>query len=133
MRDVHLIVIHHSASPLTTTVEGIRRWHVEGRSWSDIGYHGVIEGDGKWKPGRPFERMGAHAKGANRGSIGICVVGDNTKSGQEWTPLQISGLADALGFLVQQFPGCRVAGHREVGTTKTKCPGLDVRELLGIA
>ena len=132
MRLIDLIVIHHSASSLKTTIHDIRKWHVEERGWSAIGYHGIMHADGSWHPGRPFDRMGAHAKGANRNSIGICVVGDNTKRSSEWRPEQVSALSEYVYFLTQQFPGARVAGHREVGTTKTECPGLDIRELLGI-
>ena len=64
MRDINRIMLHCSA-----TVEGkdysvdtIRKWHVDGRGWSDIGYHYVIQLDGTISQGRPITRAGAHIK-----------------------------------------------------------------------
>jgi N-acetylmuramoyl-L-alanine amidase len=45
------------------------------RGWSDIGYHFLIYLDGSLHEGRPIERVGAHCKGHNEGSIGIAYVG----------------------------------------------------------
>ena len=81
------IVIHHSASPrgywqgdkwLPINSEIIKRWHVEERGWSDIGYHYVILADGKIEQGRPINRIGAHTRAGKRNytSIGICLVGN---------------------------------------------------------
>jgi N-acetyl-anhydromuramyl-L-alanine amidase AmpD len=90
----------------------------------------VIEGDGSIKRGRDLHEIGAHAKGANADSIGICVVGDNTKKGEQWSHAQEDSLLtyiDALEFLI---PDIEVVGHRDVGTTKTECPGLDIADWL---
>ncbi len=129
MRKINRIVVHHSASPLSTTAEDIRGWHLE-RGFSDIGYHGVILRSGLWVPGRPFEVMGAHAKGSNKGSIGICVVGDLRTKRSAWRFCQIETLLNVLRFLKMQYPGAKVFGHKDVGTTPTKCPGVDIRALL---
>lgn len=60
--------------------EEVRRWHTlpkskKGRGWSDIGYHYFIKTDGTIEEGRPLRRSGAHVKGYNRKSIGICYAG----------------------------------------------------------
>ena len=55
--------------------ETIRDWHVNGNGWSDIGYHYVIKRNGLVEAGRPVSISGAHAKGHNADSIGICLVG----------------------------------------------------------
>ena len=82
MRKIEKIIIHCSA-----TVEGvnvststIKRWHVQGRGWSDIGYHYVIGLDGAIDYGRPISRQGSHTKGENSDSIGICYIGGLGKS-----------------------------------------------------
>jgi len=131
---ITMIVVHHSASAQTTTLEDIRSWHIA-RCFSDIGYHFVIEHDGRVRHGRPVSQMGAHAKGANRGSLGVCVVGDNTSPLKAWNEqqkLSLARLVDALR-LVYDIPLELVKGHREVGTTKTECPGITgeaLREML---
>ena len=77
------IIVHCSATPqnMDIGVEEIRRWHTDpkprGKGWSDIGYHYVIRRSGVVEAGRDWKRMGAHARGHNRTSIGICLVGGN--------------------------------------------------------
>lgn len=77
LKDVREIIIHCSATPASMDigVEEIRQWHVEERGWSDIGYHYVIRRDGTLEKGRPLTRMGAHVRGRNKNTIGICLVG----------------------------------------------------------
>lgn len=126
---IESIVIHHSASRLETTLEDIRGWHLE-RGFDDIGYHFVIESGGDIRYGRPLPQTGAHAK-PNDGRIGICLVGDNTKPGREWTTEQLlSGrrLVDALQMV---WPALAVEGHRDVVEPgHTECPGVEIEHLL---
>lgn len=118
------LVIHHSASPRSTTTGTIRSWHLQ-RGFRDIGYHFVIEGDGKVVPGRHPHEMGAHAKGANRDSLGICVVGDNTRAGERWNAVQKKALRGLVASLRSVFGPMPVLRHCDVGTTATTCPGVD--------
>jgi N-acetylmuramoyl-L-alanine amidase len=74
-RTIKKIIIHHSASPVSTTVEDIDRWH-KARGWSGIGYHYVCLEDGTIAKGRNINRSGAHTKGFNKDSIGLCVTGN---------------------------------------------------------
>ena len=77
LEDVNLIIIHASATPpsMNIGVKEIRHWHVAERGWSDIGYHFVIRRGGTVETGRPLHIMGAHVRGHNQNSIGICLVG----------------------------------------------------------
>ena len=75
-RNVNKIIIHHSASPKDTTKEQIYDWHVNGNGWSDIGYHFVITEDGTIHEGRHINTSGAHCRGHNANSIGVCVTGN---------------------------------------------------------
>ena len=77
MRDINSIIVHCSDSNIKShdNIETIRKWHVDERGWSDIGYHYVITQDGVVHEGRPLSRRGAHARGHNVGSIGICLTG----------------------------------------------------------
>ena len=76
-RQIDKVVLHCSATPEGRwhDAEDIRGWHVTGRGWSDIGYHFVILLDGTIEEGRPLHRPGAHVKGLNTNSIGICYIG----------------------------------------------------------
>ena len=77
MRDINRIIIHCSATREGQDIDAatIKRWHTEDRGWSDIGYHYVIRLDGCLEAGRPLDRTGAHVKGHNKDSIGICYIG----------------------------------------------------------
>ena len=128
-RRVDRLVIHHSASPRTATVEEIARWHRK-RGLQGIGYHHVIGGDGVLRPGRALERTGAHALGYNVHSIGLCVVGDNTRPEHAWLDVQIEALLLYVHWFRTFFPRAEVLGHRDLPGASTLCPGLDVRRLL---
>ena len=75
-------VIHHTATPLDTTVFSIANYHIGERGWDAIGYHYVITPDGQiWGQGyrefmgmRKLSKKGAHTVGRNH-FIGIALVG----------------------------------------------------------
>ena len=71
------IVFHHSLSG-DVTAETITEWHKE-RGFETIGYHFVIRENGKIEKGRGQEYIGAHMKGHNYHTIGICLVGNFDK------------------------------------------------------
>jgi len=66
---------------------------------------------------RPLSRIGAHAKGYNRSSIGICYEGGLDKNGKPKdtrTPEQRAALRLLVNELLARFPGCKVCGHRDL-------------------
>ena len=134
MRDIRRMIIHHSASKRNeTSAADIRRWHTDekpkGNGWPDIGYHHIVEADGRHVRGRPIEKVGFHTKGHNQDSIGICVVGDNTDIAQQWTMTQIDKLLRVVDSYRFVFPGIEVSGHMD--HRPTECPGLDAKNILG--
>jgi N-acetylmuramoyl-L-alanine amidase CwlA len=120
-RNINKIIIHHSASPQSTTVEQIRDWHVNGRGWSDIGYHFIVLGDGTVANGRHINRKGAHCYNHNGASIGICVTGNTSQ--EPPTQLQLESLWGKVKLLMEEYNLDRqnVYGHRDFGATE--CPG----------
>ena len=76
MRTVTLIVVHCSANQAGSAfrMADIDRYH-RSLGWIGCGYHYVIPTDGTVEPGRPEEMTGAHCKGHNRHSIGVCYIG----------------------------------------------------------
>lgn len=118
MRQINKIVVHCSATKEGQNIsrDTIRQWHLD-RGWRDIGYHFVIELDGSIHPGRPLEEQGAHVRGHNADSIGICYVGGLDSSGapkDTRTDIQKDSLDILISGLKKQFPGSFVCGHRDL-------------------
>ena len=147
MRAIDTLIIHcsatkadwmYNASPQTKANE-IRKWHLK-RGFSDIGYHYLIDRDGTLIHGRDLdddgdveEHIGAHAKGYNKTSIGICLLGgygsnENDDPSQHYTEAQL----DALWALIQscrtRYAIKRIMGHNEVAAKA--CPGFRVGKFL---
>ena len=75
-REIKLLVIHCSATRCNVSfpVERLRECHLQ-RGFRDIGYHFYITRDGVLHHCRPVSEIGAHVRGFNRHSIGICYAG----------------------------------------------------------
>lgn len=124
MRTINRIIIHCAATPNGKhfTAADIDKWH-KARGWRGIGYHYVITLDGQLEAGRPVEEVGAHVKGMNKDSIGICLIGTDL-----FTPAQIATLRETIQGLITRFPMASVNGHNEF--SNKKCPGFDVQDWL---
>lgn len=129
-RQVNKIIVHCTATPegRDVTVDEIRRWHVEEKNWSDIGYHWIVTLNGTLERGRPEHIQGAHAKGFNKNSIGLCYVGgvdkdmipkDTRTKGQKET------LKCILEDLKDRYPNAEIIGHRDVSSKA--CPSFDAK------
>ena len=135
MRKIDHIVVHCAATRPSADVGAaeIRRWHVSGNGWRDIGYHYVIRRSGAVESGRPLEQAGAHVSGHNAGSIGVCLAGGLDaagKSAAEYTAEQWTALRELLGRLAGRFPDAKILGHRDFPGVKKDCPCFDVRAWL---
>ena len=73
MRKIDLIVIHCSATRAdrSLTPDDLETQHRR-RGFNGTGYHYYIRKDGTVHLTRPIERIGAHVKGFNLNSVGIC-------------------------------------------------------------
>lgn len=134
-RDISMIIIHCSAtkSKMDVGVEEIRRWHLD-RGWSDIGYHDVIRRDGKLEVGRPVNKIGAHAAGYNKNSIGVCLIGgidDEGKADENFTSEQWLALSQLLRGYRVEYPSATIIGHNEI--SHKECPSFDVQKYLAKA
>ncbi len=130
---IKYLVLHYSATyaDQDLDVNDIRKMHLA-RGFNDVGYHYIIKRDGTVQKGRPDSVVGAHVKGHNTGSIGICCIGgleratgpnigvDNrTQAQKDATVLLVSDL-------LKKHPKAHVVGHKDLAPTQ--CPGFDVRE-----
>jgi len=137
---VKKIFIHVSDSEFGNALM-IDKWHREGNKWGMIGYHEVIlngkpfsstdymeHWDGIIQPGRPLDsdstlesnEVGAHVRGYNKESIGICLIGV-----KEFTNKQLLTLKKSVSRYLKQFNLITkdVEGHCEIDSSKT-CPNM---------
>lgn len=137
------IVIHCSATKPSADIgaDEIDKWHTQ-RGWRGIGYAAVIRRSGRIEFGRHFDEIGAHVRGHNEHSVGVCMIGGTDEHGRaqnNFTPEQFAGLRMILGVLSSAYPGAQILGHRDLspdldgdGTVERhewlkECPCFDVR------
>ena len=118
MRQINLLIIHSSATKenQSFTLQALETSHRK-RGFNGIGYHYYIRKSGEVVNTRPLSRIGAHAKGYNRYSIGICYEGGLDKDGKPKdtrTPQQRAALRKLVNELLVRFSGCKVCGHRDL-------------------
>ena len=131
MRKIDQIIIHCSATPegRNVTVADIDRWH-RARGFLGIGYHYVVYLDGTIAAGRDEQLAGAHCRGHNQRSIGVCYVGGcdaGMRPKDTRTPAQRAALRRLVSELQQRYPGATVHGHREFAAKA--CPSFDIADL----
>ena len=105
---------------------------MKGRGWSDIGYHFVIELDGTIKQGRNVEKIGAHTKGENTNSIGVCYVGGvdkMNKAKDTRTEAQKESMIELIESLKSEYKTATIHGHNEYANKA--CPSFDVKKEFG--
>lgn len=109
----------------------IDQWH-RSRGWLAIGYHFVIRRDGTVETGRPPRVEGAHVRGHNSDSIGICLIGGrgaNKKPEDNFTFEQKTALKTVLEVLRCFYPEAQIVGHYQLDDGKA-CPSFDIPEYL---
>lgn len=111
-----VIITHHAVSLLQHTVFDVDNWHrsrwpgfVSRKGWH-VGYHYVIERDGRVHQTREHNEEGAHTLGMNKSSIGVCFMGNfdieypTNKQIEAWEALYIK--------LQKEYPNIPSRPHR---------------------
>lgn len=130
MRKIDTIIIHCSASKpgVDLHAKDIDRMHQEQNNWKCIGYHYVVCLDGTIEPGRDESEIGAHARGYNGDSIGICYVGGLDASGQA-SDTRTAAQKESLNYLVndlcRKYPIVKVIGHQDISPDKNNNGKVD--------
>ena len=127
MREINKIIIHCSATNSEKyNHEAIKKDHIENRKFDDIAYHFTIDQKCAIKIGRHVEVIGAHCRGYNHDSIGICLLGlDN------FTEDQFETCKEFIKILLETFNlGTEdVFAHNFFNPNKT-CPNFDIKKVL---
>jgi len=138
------MTLHHAAGWGARTldegkaaVKSIQEFHQDGRGWSDIGYHFLVDMAGNIYQGRPETVLGAHVGGANTGNIGVCLLGcyhppetsipcyDEMTYNSEQSLIKLyAWISDTYGVEPKLLKG-----HRDYFGT-TSCPGNNVWSMI---
>lgn len=135
MNGVHRITVHHDGMPpvflrsradVAARLEQIRRAHVSRNPpWADIGYHYIVDPQGRVWEGRPVQYQGAHVRYNNEHNLGIVVLGnfDEQRPTLEALAALDAFLADRMRFY--RVPLSQVYTHQEI--MPTACPGRNLQ------
>lgn len=111
------IVLHHAESS-NCTVEDINRWH-KNNGWAGIGYHYFVRKDGSIYKGRIDNAIGAHAKGHNTNTLGVCAEGRYMT--ESMPQAQKNSIIELCKYLKNKYGISKIYGHGEL--MSTDCPG----------
>ena len=122
--NIKYLIIHCSdtADDRDLSARDIHKMHLT-FGWDGIGYHKIIRRDGLIENGRPEYWVGAHVYGKNNQSLGVCLIGRNNFSNQQFLSLE---------KIVRQwrisYPHALIIGHRDATITDKTCPNFNVDE-----
>ena len=125
-QNVEFLIVHCSDTENNLSLQAIdiHKMHLN-FGWNGIGYHKIILRSGKIENGRPEYWVGAHVKGINNISLGVCLIGRD-----KFTKRQFSSLEKILKKWKKLYPLAEILGHRDSINTDKTCPNFDVREWL---
>tara|TARA_A100001015_G_C14469783_1_gene511252 strand:- start:113 stop:529 length:417 start_codon:yes stop_codon:yes gene_type:complete len=121
--DIKFLIIHCSDTPDDKNIDAsyIHEMHLN-FGWDGIGYHKIIKRNGLIENGRPEFWIGAHVKGLNEKSLGVCLLGK-----KDFTVKQFNSLKKVLKLWKKKYPNAKIFGHCEVVKTNKTCPNFDVQ------
>ena len=128
-KETKYIIVHCSATRPSQDfgVREIRQMHRE-RGFLDVGYHYIIKRNGDIENGRKETQLGAHCKGLNDVSVGVCLVGGIDESGKpeaNFTEDQMKALKLLLMMLQETYLYADIRGHHDFAAKA--CPSFHVK------
>lgn len=122
--NIQFLVVHCSDTPddAPLTARDIHAMHL-GFGWHGVGYHKVINRDGRIEQGRPDYWVGAHVYGHNEISLGVCLIGRTDFSNAQFESLEL-----VLRQWKETHPTATVVGHCDFEYTEKTCPNFDAKK-----
>lgn len=116
--NIRYLIIHCSATRDTQdySVDRLERDH-QRRGFETVGYHYYIRRNGAIHALRKHHEVGAHCRGFNRCSLGICYEGgvdQHNRPRDTRTVEQKWALEHLLLMLTSLYPEARIVGHRDL-------------------
>ena len=119
------VILHCAYTPDSRnrkfTAKDIDQWHKE-KGWKGIGYHYFIRGNGDIEMGRAEFEVGAHVKGHNKDTLGVCYDGSYFP-----TIEQVHSIIILFRKFREKYKidWADWRGHYEFDSNK-ECPGFDM-------
>ena len=149
-KKVKVIVVHHTGekeTPKSNSLSGIEKvraiykGHTQTNGWGDIGYHYLVDKDGKIYEGRAGgdNVVGAHVYCANVGTISVAMIGNFQRrypsekqlSSLRWLLIELTNKYRIRPSGKTVFRGERISTivtHRDLAATQ--CAGRNVQRLM---
>lgn len=122
LTDIKYLALHHTASVNTQTPEEIAKDHIDKNGWGGIGYHFLVDKEGKVFYVGDISTARANVANMNESVIGIGLIGNFTE-GRVPTPKQIDSAKKLCEFFINEYPDLKVVGHKDLPGQSTLCPG----------
>jgi N-acetylmuramoyl-L-alanine amidase len=145
MRKILYLVIHSTATPVTATIESMKRYWKDVMKWKNPGYHYIIKRDGEIVTITAEENIANGVAGNNAHAIHISYIGGIEEKGKlldNRTDEQKVSMYKLLLELAKKYPDSIIRGHRDFSPDKNKngvldefewikgCPSFDVTQWL---
>jgi N-acetylmuramoyl-L-alanine amidase len=138
MGKINRVTLHHTAdarpvgssyAAVADRVKAYQTGHQQTNHWADIGYHFVIDRQGRIWEGRELSWKGAHAgnKQANENNVGIALIGNFENA--DPPAAQRESAEELVAWLAREYgiSSSKIYGHGEIeklyGIPGTCCPG----------
>ena len=132
MRNIKYLAIHCTATPQTTTIQSIKNYWRNVLKWKSVGYHYIIEANGKVTQLADISLITNGVRGFNSESIHISYIGGvdpKNKPIDNRTDEQIKSMIKLIKDIKKVYPNIIIQGHRDFGAKKA-CPSFDVKTWL---
>lgn len=133
MRDIKYIVVHCTATPQDAKIESIKKYWRDVKGWKQVGYHYIIEANGKINKLAEESEITNGVAGYNSASVHVCYIGGVDSKGNpidNRTDSQKNAMKDILAELKMRYPDAEIKGHRDFPNIKKACPSFDVKKWL---
>jgi N-acetylmuramoyl-L-alanine amidase len=128
MRRITHIVIHCTATAQTTTVASIQNYWRKVLKWQNVGYHLLVEPNGKINQLANFDQVTNGVAGYNANSIHISYIGGvdaYNKPIDNRTQAQKEAILTCIAKALRRAPAAKIVGHRDFPRVAKACPSFD--------